>query len=104
MQYAVRQEIVEIVRRTRGNDDASEAALVELAKRDVLETLDALLRAADSGTPGSLRAVSYAELAELGRRLAASARSSRARKGSASDLARRSKRGLSTPVLKYVHV
>ena len=66
-------EIMEIVRRARGDDEAFEAALVELARRDVLETLDALLQAADTGTPGSLRATSYAELAALGRRLAASA-------------------------------
>lgn len=66
-------EILALVRRTRGDDEAFEAALVELAKRDVLETLDALLRAADSGPPGSLRATTYEELAALGRRLAASA-------------------------------
>lgn len=66
-------EIFEIVRRTRGDDDAFEAALVEMAKRDVVDVLAALLRAADAGPPGSLRAASYEELATLGRRLAASA-------------------------------
>ena len=60
-------EIMALVRRARGDDEAFEAAVVELARRDVLETLDALLRAADTGTPGSLRAASYAELATLGR-------------------------------------
>ena len=66
-------EFMEIARRTAGDDEAFEAALVERARRDVVETLDALMRATDSGAPGSLRAASYAELASLGRRLAAAA-------------------------------
>jgi hypothetical protein len=64
---------MEIVRRTAGDEDAFEAALVEQARRAVVDTLAALLRAAESGTPGSLRTASYAELASLGRRLAAAA-------------------------------
>ncbi|MGH3137620.1 MAG: hypothetical protein ACRDPV_14130 [Gaiellaceae bacterium] len=66
-------EFMEIVRHSAGDDDAFEAALLERARREVVETLAALLRAADSGTPGSLRAAGHAELASLGRQLAAAA-------------------------------
>jgi hypothetical protein len=66
-------EVMRLVRSARGDEEAFEAALVELAKRDVVEVLAALLLASDSGPPGSVRAASYAELAALGRRLAASA-------------------------------
>lgn len=64
-------EIMEIVRRARGDDEAFMAGLIELARKDVQDVLDAL-QVVGTGT-ASERVMTYEKLAALGRRLAAAA-------------------------------
>lgn len=62
-------EVWALVPRARGDDAVFMAGLVEIARRDVQEALDALCGAAEIGR----RALAYEELTALGRRLATAA-------------------------------